>query len=367
MFDLNRAHFFFKGRAALYAILKAINVRENDEIIIQAFTCLAVPNPILAIGAKPVYVDIHPDKLSLDVSKIEEKISSRTKAIIVQHTYGIPADLDGVLQITKKNNLYLIEDACHSLGSLYKSKETGSFGDASFYSFGWAKPITAGTGGCAVINNADLYHKMKKIYDEFEEPSLKDNLSIKMQHIIFSLFLNPKYFWFVRSAYRTLSNLGIIGGTFSKEELNADIFSAYKKKMPRLQKKTLIRELHSVNDNVKHRKWVVSLYEKSLEKLGLPPWNAGSDCQPVYLRYPILTKEKTRILQEARKKSIEIGDWFNSPIHPLQENEWKYVCYEKRSCPVAEKMSKQLITLPTYNKVKKENIGRSIHFLKRHL
>lgn len=103
--------YFFKGRIALYAILKAMGVKAGDEVIIPGFTCVVVPNAVLYLGAKPVYVDIEAHTYNINTKRIEEKITEKTKAIIAQHTFGIPAEMDKILEIAKKHNLYVVEDS----------------------------------------------------------------------------------------------------------------------------------------------------------------------------------------------------------------------------------------------------------------
>ncbi|MCA1928241.1 MAG: aminotransferase class I/II-fold pyridoxal phosphate-dependent enzyme, partial [Calditerrivibrio sp.] len=165
---------FFKGRVALYAILKSMGIGDKDEVILPGFTCVVVPNAISYTGAIPVYVDIDIKNFNIDVDKIEEKISKNTKAIIAQHTFGIPAEMDEIKKLCKKYNLFLIEDACHCLGSKYKGEELGTIGDASFFSSQWSKPITTGLGGWAKINNDELLKKMEKEYEHFIPPTSRE-------------------------------------------------------------------------------------------------------------------------------------------------------------------------------------------------
>ncbi|NMB92373.1 MAG: aminotransferase class I/II-fold pyridoxal phosphate-dependent enzyme [Parcubacteria group bacterium] len=98
----NNYYFFFKGRVALYAILKSLEIKPGDEIILPGFTCVVVPNAILYCGVKPIYVDIDENTFNINPNLIEEKINSKTKAIIVQHTFGIPAQMDKIIEIAKK-------------------------------------------------------------------------------------------------------------------------------------------------------------------------------------------------------------------------------------------------------------------------
>ncbi|MGB9743314.1 MAG: DegT/DnrJ/EryC1/StrS family aminotransferase [Minisyncoccales bacterium] len=361
---LNNAFYFVKGRVTLYAILKSLGVKKGDEVIIQAFTCLAVPNPIIWLGAKPIFVDIDPKTFNIDPFKIEEKITPKTKAIIVQHTYGVPAEMDKITEIAKKHNLYVIEDSCHAIGSKYKEKMTGFMGDAAFFSFGWGKPITAGIGGCAVINNLEIRKEMEKIYEQFKEPSLKESIWLKIQYLFYSLFLTPSLFWSIRSVYRFLSKMKIIGGTFLEEEIEHRMPIGFMKKMPKGLKKIVIKELEEIDSLIGHRKWVVSNYERKLSEIGIRTQGVPEYIKPVYLRYPLLVKDKNRILEEAKKKKIEIGDWYSTVVHPLKEKKLESIGYKMGMCPIAEEVAQRLVHLPTYKKVDERYILRVIEFLK---
>jgi perosamine synthetase len=124
---------FWKGRVGLYAILKAIDIKEGDEVVLHAFTCVVAVNPIIYLGAKPVYVDIDPLTLNIDHKKIEEKITKKSKVILAQNTFGLSANLDAIFEIANKYNLFVIEDCAHGFGGTYKGKKNGTISDASFF------------------------------------------------------------------------------------------------------------------------------------------------------------------------------------------------------------------------------------------
>ncbi|MFA7169910.1 MAG: aminotransferase class I/II-fold pyridoxal phosphate-dependent enzyme, partial [Candidatus Paceibacterota bacterium] len=117
-FGFNHVFSLNSGRSSLMVILEALDVKEGDEIIVQAFTCNAVINPITQRGATPIYVDVD-DTLNIDVSQIEDKIGKNTKAIIIQHTFGMPANISAIKEIAEKHKLILIEDCAHALGAKY--------------------------------------------------------------------------------------------------------------------------------------------------------------------------------------------------------------------------------------------------------
>ena len=147
---------YSRGRVALKAILRGIGVSGGDKVAIQAFTCSAVPEAIMAAGALPLYVDIESDGFNMDPEDLRKKISHRTRAIIAQHTFGIPADMDRILGIANESQIPVIEDCCHTLTSSYKGKVVGSFGVGSFYSYGWGKPVVIGVEG-APLQTIHLY------------------------------------------------------------------------------------------------------------------------------------------------------------------------------------------------------------------
>ena len=147
---------FWKGRVALYAILRALGVGEGDEVILPGYTCVVAVNPVKFLGARPVYVDIEPATYNLDPDLVESKITPRTKVIIAQHTYGYPAEMDAILDIANRHGLPVIEDSCLAIGSTYKGRKTGTFGLAAFWSFQWNKTFTTGIGGMVTTSDADL-------------------------------------------------------------------------------------------------------------------------------------------------------------------------------------------------------------------
>lgn len=149
------------GTAALELALRALGIGNGDEVIVSSLTFISPVNTIRYVGAEPVFVDISNDTYVMDVDKIEELITSRTKAILPIHIYGQPVDMDKVMEIAKRYNLYVIEDSTESLGSLYKGKPTGTLGHIGCFSFNGNKLITTGAGGMMVTNNEKVGDRAK--------------------------------------------------------------------------------------------------------------------------------------------------------------------------------------------------------------
>ena len=148
------------GTVPIHIALLALGIGAGDEVIVPSFTYIASANPIVICGAVPVFADSLPDTLQVDPQDIERKITPKTKAIMVAHLYGHPADMDRILSIAKKHNLFVIEDTAEAFGAKYKGRYVGTFGDISTFSFFGNKTITCGEGGMAVTNNPDLYEKL---------------------------------------------------------------------------------------------------------------------------------------------------------------------------------------------------------------
>ena len=151
------------GSAALDIAVKALGIGLGDEVILPSFTIISPAQSIVTSGAIPVLVDSDELTWNMDVSQIENKITPKTKAILVVHIYGLPVDMDPVLELCEKYNLFLIEDAAEMHGQSYKGKKCGSFGDISIFSFYPNKHITTGEGGMIVTNNPELCSRCQKL------------------------------------------------------------------------------------------------------------------------------------------------------------------------------------------------------------
>jgi len=158
------------GSGALDIAVKAMVIGPGDEVIMPTFSIISPAQSIVTAGAKPVLVDSDPLTWNMDVTKIEEKITKRTKAILVVHIYGLPVDMDPVLDLCKKYNLRLIEDAAEMHGQTYKGRKCGSFGDISTFSFYANKIITTGEGGMIVCNDEAIAERCRKLRNLAFEP-----------------------------------------------------------------------------------------------------------------------------------------------------------------------------------------------------
>ncbi|MGI0020947.1 MAG: DegT/DnrJ/EryC1/StrS family aminotransferase [Nitrososphaera sp.] len=151
------------GTAALQAALMAAGVGQGHEVLLPSFTFVATANAVVATGARPVFVDIDKKNFTIDAADARKKITKKTRAMIPVHLYGHPCDMDAISELAEKRSLAVIEDACQSLGSTYKERQTGTFGDMGCFSMYASKVLTAGEGGAVVTDDDRLAEKIKMI------------------------------------------------------------------------------------------------------------------------------------------------------------------------------------------------------------
>jgi perosamine synthetase len=159
------------GTAALDVAVEALEIGPGDEIIVPSFTIISCVHQIVRCGAKPIFVDADPQTWNMDVSQVESMITSRTKAIMAVHIYGLPVDLDPLMQIARRHGLKVIEDAAEAIGQTYNGKPCGSFGDVSIFSFYPNKHVTTGEGGMIVTNDDRLAERCKSLRNLCFQPA----------------------------------------------------------------------------------------------------------------------------------------------------------------------------------------------------
>ncbi len=159
------------GTAALHLAIRALNIGPHDEVIVPSFTFIAVANAVLYEGAAPVFVDIDPATFNMNPALVEAAITSRTRAIVVVHTFGVPAELDAFCDIAQRHQLYLIEDACEAIGATYHGHPVGTFGDIAVFGFYPNKQITTGEGGALLVRDPQLAHRIRAMRNQGRYPT----------------------------------------------------------------------------------------------------------------------------------------------------------------------------------------------------
>lgn len=307
---------FNSGRAAQWAIIKALDLTPEDEVLIQDFTCVAVSNSVHWAGIKTVDVKIKPGTYNMDPEELVKKITKNSKAVIIQHTFGQSAGLDEILAICKKNNLILIEDCAHALGASYKQKLLGTIGDVSFFSLGRDKVVSSVFGGMAVTKNIQLYKKLRKIEQELPENSGSWIIQQLCHPILTALFLPVYNLGLGKVALWLSQKLHLLSMAVYPQEkrgLRPDCFPA--KYSPALATLGLnqLTKLKRFND---HRRNIAEIYFRELADtdLILPPKSA----EDIYLRFTVSHPRCQELYLKAKlERKWILGDWYKMLTHVL--------------------------------------------------
>ncbi len=304
------------GTTALHLACKTIGLKKEDEVLVSSSTNMASAFSIDYCGAIPIPIDIDKDTWQMDVNKIEKKINSKTKAIMVVHLFGHPVDMDKVLDIAKKHNLRVIEDCAESHGVEYKGKKVGSIGDIGAFSFYANKTITCGEGGMVVTNSTNLAEKAR---------SLK-NLSYGKKNKFIHEDIGFNYRLPNISAAIGLAQLKKIKEIFSEKDR---IYNRYKKNLENLKgvKIPTIKEWAT-----RYIMWVFNLQ--------------------VDKNFPVSRDE---LIKKLNEKNIETRNAF-VPINKQPILIKKYGLYEEKECPNANYIMDNGFYLPSGNNITNEEI-----------
>ena len=295
------------GTTAIHLALDSLGITEGDEVIVPSLTFVATVQAITATGATPVFCDIEPDTLNIDVKDVARKITNRTKAVIPVHYRGLPCDMDGLISITQSKNIKIVEDAAHAFGSHYKGKPIGSFGDVTCFSFDPIKVVTCGEGGAIAIRDSSLASLIQK----------KRILGIDKD--TWSRYKHERS-WF----YDVL----VPGYRYHMSNINAAIGLVQLKKFKKL--------------NAKRIK-IAKKYDRELGKLsGLELLKTDYKDIAFFMYIIKVKKDRDALMKHLKNDGIDSG------IHYIPSHHFKL--YEKyaTNLPETEKVYEEILTLPLY-------------------
>lgn len=297
------------GTDALFLACLSCGIGKGAEVIVPAYTYIASALAVSMTGAKPVFVDIDDRTYNLDVSKIEEKITDKTKAILPVHLYGHPVDMDLLMHIAERHNLKVIEDCAQAHGALYKGKKVGSSGDAGCFSFYPTKNLGAFGDGGMILTNSDVTKDMLLLLRDYGRKG-------RYEHII----------------------------------------KGYNSRLDTLQASVLrikLRHLDTYNDGRrKNAELYTKLFNEERLDIGLP--HEENYAKHVYHLYVVRVKERDRVEKELMDRGIRTLIHYPVPIH-LQKA-YKELGYKRGDFPVSEKYCKEVLSLPMYPELRREEI-----------
>jgi len=376
---------FNSGRSALLAILESLQLKKGEEVLLQAFTCNAAANPILwsrfrpaqedfdrqallrqgyggQAGLKPVYVDCNEETFNIDIKDLKKKITSRSRVVIVQHTFGLPADIKEILEICKKNNLILIEDCAHSLGATYKNKKVGTFGKAAFFSFSRDKVISSVYGGMAITNDNNLAEKIKDFQEKAGSPSSLWIFQQLLHPVLMNYLILPTYQFLGKYLLVLFQQLHILSKAVHWKEKKGKKPDYFPKALPNALAALAHFQLQKLEKFNNHRKRLAHFYFSNLKNTSFELPKVIPGRKHIFLRFPVRYPKAHQIIKKARRENILIGDWYDKVIAP-HDTKLDKMKYKKGSCKKAEKLAKETLNLPTHINISQKEAKGIIDFL----
>jgi dTDP-4-amino-4,6-dideoxygalactose transaminase len=344
IFGKKRFYFTNSGRTSIYVVLRALNLPKNSKIGTPLYSCPSVFEAIIQAGHKPCFLDINFENYTLDLKDLEKKIDD-IKALVVIHTFGRPAEMDEILNIT--GNIPIIEDCAHSMLSGYKGRATGTLGDAAIFSFRSGKYISAGEGGMIILNNGEIEEGIEREIGILPEYSASNEL----QHLCFVylkslLYHRPWYGMFAKTVGERLDDKMNISGKkgFKAAKIRKSDLSVFLKKL------SVFKGL--VEKQRKNSKLLL----RELENAGLTlPYEAENTYCNYYL-FPVLfdSKEKRDFAYNYLKKhNIDAAKLFSE----TPDRARLHYGYEG-NCPKTEEISRRILTVPNYYTLTEQEIRR---------
>lgn len=361
-FQVQEAVCFDSGRTALYFALKSLGVREGDEVLVQSYTCLVVINAIKFTGAKPIYVDVG-DDFNLDSHDLIKKITPRSKALIIQHTFGKPAEIKTLLTIASEHNLCTIEDCAHSFGAKFEGKLTGTFTDIGMLSFGSDKVVSCGRGGALITNRPELGEKIRKW-----QASLPLSTRVKtvqhLWHFAFFYCCKPCYNlgvgkWLLALAKKLNIYNKII---YSEEKLGLPV-SFYPSKLPNALAKILLSQFKNLEAVIFHQQTIARHYHEHIVNpaVAKPAWSENS----IWLRYTVTVRNPQKLHARAKKNGVILGNWYDTPVAP-KDADLNVFDYLPGMCPNDEKLAGRSVNLPTDRQISLRDAGRIVNIVNQY-
>lgn len=367
MFPKKDVFLFNRGREAMHFLFQSIPLQKDDEVILQGFTCIAVVAPILWSKAKPVFVDMKRETFNINLEKLKEVITPKTKVIVIQHTFGNLVNMEEVRKIIDEENkereknrkILLLEDCAHLFDST--NKDLGKYSDAFFFSFAQDKAISCTQGALLVMNRSyKLEDNLVEKYKEVDEMPEKDalynakyiTLWDRIKRLYFTVDIPFLKFSIGKLLFVIYKLLGLVKRQASSN--STEFEGIYK--LSDVQAKLLDQQLERIEEFNEHRRNISKIYTEGLKESF--KFKVIEELSTM-LRYPILLQNPEQVKEELRKIKVIAGRWYTTPVFPISMENLHTVGYEKGSCTEAEFCCRNIINLPTNIEVT-EDIARNI-------
>ena len=343
------------GRLGLYGLLRVLGIGHGDDVLLQVPTHIVVPNAIRYTGARPVYADCLAGNWNIDLQDAARRITPATRVLVLQHSFGIPADMDGVDAFASDHGLVVIEDCVHALGSTWRGRMTGSFGRAAFFSTEETKIITTTMGGMVVTDDDELAAAMRRFRDACSPPSRWLTARYLLKLLAYHALTEPRVHRFARAAYDRAGRRQPLPMPTQPSELEGGPRTDYEQRLANAQAAIGLRQLARLERNVAHRRMIAATYAGALARTGCTLPDVPAPAEPCWVRFPVHVADRAQAVRALAPHAVA-GTWFSSVLEEaISVASGDYVA---GSCPVAEDAARHLVNLPTHGRVRPGDAAR---------
>ena len=359
----SKIYSFYNGRSALYHWLKWSNLQKWSKVIVSSYTCVSVVNAVLQAWFEPVYVDIDKNTLNISISDLKSKLNEDIKAIIVQHTFGNPADMINIMKIAEHYDLLVIEDCAHSLGAEIWWKKVGTFGDMAIFSTGRDKVISSVTWWFLFINNDEI---------DFKKPKLVAvSRKLALQNLMYNILAYLAWKTYDIKLWKVImylsSKLNLIPKILTSKEKSCN-FMQFNYQLPNSLAYLVRKQLKRVEKINNHRIELAEIYKKEFQNIDfIQTIKTEKFAKDIYFWFPVIFSSKDKldlVAKKMRQHNIYLGlyrTWDNIVPSWTDLESCKYT---KWSCPTAEAITHKIAVFPNHFQVNKKQVERIIKLIK---
>jgi perosamine synthetase len=350
---------FATGRVGLYGVLRSLGIGPGDDVLLPAPTHIVVANAVRYTGARPVYVDCKFENFNIDLDEAARRVTSRTKALVLQHGFGIPVDLDRASALAS-GGLALIEDCVHALGSTYDGRPVGTFGIAAFFSTEETKTISTTMGGMVVTDDRELATSLRAFQSACARPPRRLVARYLAKLLAYYGLTEPHVHRHMRRLYEFLGERHPLPRPTTTDELRGMKPDVYEQRLSNAQAAIGLEQLTNLHANLTHRRRIAERYRERLSEKGVAVPQPPRASDPAFVRYPVLVKDRAEAQRAVAPKAV-LGTWFTSVLEEALSP--AYGDYVEGSCPRAEVVARHLVNLPTHPRVSEDDADEIVSAL----
>jgi dTDP-4-amino-4,6-dideoxygalactose transaminase len=339
---------FAAGRVGLYGILRCLRIGAGDEVLVPVPTHVVVANAVRYTGARPVYVDCDLSSYNIDLEQAERCVTSRTRALLVQHTFGVPVHMGDAMALADSHGLHLIEDCVHALGATFNGKQVGTFGRAAFFSTEETKTISTTMGGVVTTDDDELAGRLYEFQRTCQPASANQAARYLLKLVVYHALTEPRTHVLARAAYELSGRHHPLPRPTEAAELRGERPSGFARRLSNGQAAVGLTQLGALEANLAHRCRVAEHYQALLAPHGFRLPEPPSASRPAYVRYPVWVEDRPTVERALAARAV-LGTWFTSVLEEAVDPRCQG--YLPGTCPRAEDAARHLVNLPTHARV----------------